>query len=135
VPLLIGGTADASIRRVVQFAEGWTAGGLPPDAVAAMAERIQSAWTEGGRAGRAKIVALAYFSLGDTEEASRRYVLDYYGIMGNEVAEMIAGSVLRSAEAITGAIDAYAAAGVDEFILDPTVADPAQVDALAEVAF
>jgi hypothetical protein len=47
---------------------------------------------------------------------------------------MIAGSALRSAEAIKGAIDAYAAAGVDELILDPTVPDPGQVEALAEVA-
>jgi alkanesulfonate monooxygenase SsuD/methylene tetrahydromethanopterin reductase-like flavin-dependent oxidoreductase (luciferase family) len=135
VPLLLGGTAGASVRRVVQFAEGWTSGGLPPDAVAGMVERVQSAWTEGGRAGRAKIVALAYFSLGYTEETSRRYLVDYYGVMGNEVAEMIAGSALRSVEAIRSAIDAYAAAGVDELILDPTVPDPAQVDALAEVAF
>ncbi len=135
VPLLLGGTADASFRRVVQFAEGWTAGGLPPDAVAPIVERVHSAWTEGGREGRAKIVALAYYSLGDHEEISRRYLLDYYGVMGNEVAEMIAGSALRSAEAIRSAIVAYAAAGVDELILDPTVADPGQVDALAEVVF
>jgi len=135
VPLLLGGTADASIGRVTRFAEGWTAGGLPPDAVAGMVERVQSAWTEGGRAGRAKIVALAYYSLGDHEENSRQYLLDYYAAMGGDVAEMISGSALRSAEAIRGAVDAYAGVGVDELILDPTVADPAQVDALAEVVF
>ena len=135
VPLVLGGTADASFRRVVQFAEGWTAGGLPPDAVAPLVERVHSAWAESGREGRAKIVALAYYSLGDTEEISRQYLRDYYGVMGSEVADMIAGSALRSAEAIRSAIVAYAAVGVDELILDPTVADPAQVDALAEVAF
>lgn len=134
VPLMLGGMADASIQRVVRFGDGWTAGGLPPDAVAGMVEKVRSAWTEGGRDGQPRITALAYFSLGDTEELSRRYVLDYYGPMGSEVAEMIAGSVLRSEEAISGAIDAYAAVGVDELILDPTVADPGQVDALAGVA-
>jgi hypothetical protein len=44
--------------------------------------------------------------------------------MGTETAEMIAGSVFRSPDAILGALDAFADAGVDEFILDPTVSNP-----------
>ncbi len=135
VPLILGGTADASVRRVVEFAEGWTAGGLPPDAVADMAQKVQSAWSRAGRGGRAKIVALAYFSLGDTVEESRGYLLDYYQPMGNEIAEMVAGSALRSPESIRGAMEAYAAAGVDELILDPTVSNPDQVELLAEIVF
>ena len=71
--------------------------------------------------------------MGDTEEDSRGYLLDYYSLMGTEVAEMIAGSALRSADAISAAVDAFAEVGVDELILDPTVADPGQVDALADV--
>ncbi len=133
VPLVIGGTAEASIRRVVEFGSGWTAGGLPPDTVADIAQKVQAAWSEGGREGRARIVALAYFSLGDTLEESRRYLLDYYELTGKDAAEMIAGSALRSPEAISGAVDAYREAGVDELILDPTVPDPDQVDLLAEV--
>ncbi|HEX2274067.1 MAG TPA: LLM class flavin-dependent oxidoreductase, partial [Acidimicrobiales bacterium] len=135
VPLVIGGMADASFRRVAEFGEGWTAGGLPPDIVADMVEKAHAAWSEAGRAGRPRIVALAYFSLGDTEEASREYLLDYYQLLGSETAEMIAGSALRSAEAISGALGAYADVGVDELILDPTVPDPGQVDLLAEVVF
>jgi alkanesulfonate monooxygenase SsuD/methylene tetrahydromethanopterin reductase-like flavin-dependent oxidoreductase (luciferase family) len=103
--------------------------------VGGMAEKVQSAWTEAGRDGRAKIVALAYFSLGDTLDASRQYLLDYYQPMGNETAEMVAGSALRSPESITAAVDAFTQAGVDELILDPTVPDPAQVDLLAETVF
>lgn len=87
------------------------------------------------QAGTAKIVALAYFSLGDTTDDSRRYLLDYYQPMGSDMAEMIAGSALRSVESITGALDAYAQVGVDELILDPTVSAPEQVDLLAEAVF
>ena len=134
-PLVIGGTVDASMRRVVEFGTGWTAGGMPPDSVAPLVEKVQAAWKEAGRHGRARIVALAYVSLGDTLDVSRRYLLDYYQLMGSEVAEMIAGSALRSAEAISGALDAFAQAGVDELILDPTVGDPEQVDLLAEAVF
>ncbi len=126
---------DASIQRVVEFGVGWTAGGMPPDAVGDMAEKVQSAWSDAGRDGRAKIVALAYFSLGDTADESRRYLLDYYEPMGSDTAEMIADSALRSGDEIRGAIDAYAQAGADELILDPTVSDPEQVDLLAEAVF
>lgn len=134
-PLMIGGTADASVRRVVEFGAGWTAGGAPPDAVGPMVDKVQSAWREAGRDGRARIVALAYFSLGDTVDDSRRYLLDYYEPLGSDVSEMIAASALRSVEAITGALDAYAKVGVDELILDPTVSEPEQVDLLAEAVF
>ncbi len=135
VPLLIGGHSDASIRRAAQFGIGWTSGGLPPDAVRPLVEKVRSAWEEAGRDGPPRIVALAYFSLGDTEEDSRRYLLDYYSLMGTEVAEMIAGGAMRSADTISAAVDAFADVGVDELILDPTVSDPEQVDALAGVVF
>jgi len=135
VPIVIGGMTDASVRRVVEFGSGWTAGGMPPDAVGAMAEKVQSAWSEAGREGRAKIFALVYYSLGDVQDESVRNVRHYYEPMGNDMADMIAGSALRTPDAIKGAIDAYAGVGVDEFLLDPTVSDPEQVDLLAELVF
>jgi alkanesulfonate monooxygenase SsuD/methylene tetrahydromethanopterin reductase-like flavin-dependent oxidoreductase (luciferase family) len=135
IPLLIGGTTDAAVRRVVEHATGWTAGGMPADGVAEFGAKVRTAWTEAGREGAPQIVALRYFGLGDTEEQSRHNVVDYYKPMGAETAEFIAGSVLRSAEDIRDALAQYEQAGVDEFYLDPTVADPEQVDLLAEVVF
>jgi alkanesulfonate monooxygenase SsuD/methylene tetrahydromethanopterin reductase-like flavin-dependent oxidoreductase (luciferase family) len=135
VPLLIGGHSDAGIRRAAEFGVGWTAGGLPPDALRPMVDKVRAAWDKAGRDGSPRIVALVYFSLGDTEQVSRQYLLDYYSLMGPEVAEMIAGGAMRSADTISAAVEAFAAVGVDELILDPTVPDPGQVDALAEVVF
>ena len=134
-PIVLGGTADASFRRVAEFASGWTAGGLPPDAVRGIVGKVQAAWSEAGREGKPRIVALSYFGLGDTEEQSRSYIMDYYTVAGRDMAEMVAGSVLRTPEAIKGAIQAYEDAGVDEYFLDPTVPDPDQVDRLAEIVF
>jgi alkanesulfonate monooxygenase SsuD/methylene tetrahydromethanopterin reductase-like flavin-dependent oxidoreductase (luciferase family) len=134
VPILIGGTSDAAIRRAVEHGVGWAAGGAPPQLVAPFVQRVRAAWQEAGRAGSPRIVALNYFSLGDTEQRSRDYLLDYYGVFGRETAEMIAGSAHRSPAAITDVIAAFAEVGVDELLLDPTVPDPAQVDLLAEVA-
>ena len=134
IPVLVGGTNAAAVRRVVEHGVGWTAGGMPPDAVADFAGRVKAAWSAAGREGSPRIVALAYFGLGDTESESRRNMLDYYEPMGEQVAGMIADSVLRSPEAVRGALQAYQEAGVDELVLDATLADPQQVDALAEVA-
>ena len=132
VPILIGGTSDAAIRRTVEHGVGWTSGGAPAQMVAPFVGRIRDAWREAGREGAPRIVALNYFSLGDTEEASRSYLLDYYGIFGPETAGMIAGSAHRSPEAVREAVAAFEAAGVDELILDPTVPELSQVDLLAE---
>lgn len=135
VPLMIGGMSDATVQRVVEFGVGWTAGGAPPDATRAMVEKVRAAWRAAGRDGEPRFTALAYFSLGDTEEQSRASLLDYYQPMGRETAEMIAGSALRSPEAIKGTVQTFADLGMDELLLDPTVPDPAQVDLLAEVVF
>ena len=79
-------------------------------------------------------MALNYFGLGDTEQQSRGYLLDYYGFLGPEYSEMIAGGAHRSAQEVRDVVAAFAEVGVDELILDPTVGDPAQVDLLAEAA-
>ncbi len=134
VPLLIGGMTDAAIRRAVEFGDGWTAGGMSPEDVKGFADRVRHAWREAGRDGDPRIVALTYFGLGDTTEGSRGYLLDYYAPMGPDVSEMIAGSALRSPEAVADAVTAFADAGVDELVLDPTVSDPGQVDLLANAA-
>lgn len=135
VPLLIGGTSDAAIRRVVEYGAGWTAGGFPPEAVAEVAQKVHSAWQQAGRAGRPRIVALAYFGLGDTHDESYRNLIHYYEPMGREAAEYVAAGTLRSEEEIRKAIAGFAAAGVDELCLSPSVSDPTQVDLLAEIAF
>jgi alkanesulfonate monooxygenase SsuD/methylene tetrahydromethanopterin reductase-like flavin-dependent oxidoreductase (luciferase family) len=134
VPILIGGMTDAAVRRVVEFGDGWTAGGAPPDAIAAFTERVRTAWQDAGREGSPRFVGLVYFALGDVQEASRGYILDYYAAGGSQYAEMVAGSVLRSPEAVRGAVQLFEGLGMDELILDPTVSDPGQVDLLAEVA-
>lgn len=132
IPLLIGGGTDATVRRVAEHGIGYTAGGFPPDQVAEMAARIQEGWRAQGRTGDPRIVALAYYGIGDTEEASRHYLLEYYGPMGDDMAQMIADTALRTPDALTGAVSAYAEAGVDELVLVPSVAEISQVDGLAE---
>lgn len=133
VPLLVGGHHEQAFARAARFGDGWTAGGIPPDAVAPMVEGVHAAWKAAGRTDSPRIAALTYFSLGDTTEASKAYLYDYYLSGGEETATMVAESALRSPEAIQEAVKAYEAAGVTELYLDPTVPSLDQVDRLADV--
>ncbi|HKX25414.1 MAG TPA: LLM class flavin-dependent oxidoreductase, partial [Actinomycetota bacterium] len=63
VPILIGGTADPVIDRVVRWGIGWTAGGSAPEQVGPFAARVREAWKEAGREGEPRIVALSHFSI------------------------------------------------------------------------
>jgi alkanesulfonate monooxygenase SsuD/methylene tetrahydromethanopterin reductase-like flavin-dependent oxidoreductase (luciferase family) len=133
VPLRIGGVSDATLRRTLQHGRGWTAGGMPPDRIAPFAERVRAAWRDVGKDGEPRIAALAYFSLGDdVESASYQYLRRYYRQLGDR-AEAIARAAHRSAGAIKDTVAAFADIGVDDLILDPTVADISQVDRLADV--
>ena len=97
------------------------------------AARVRTAWREAGRDREPRIVALTYFSLGDdVEERSYSYLRRYYTYTG--AADAVAASALRTPKAIQNALDQYTAAGVDELILDPTVADLSQIERLAAVA-
>jgi alkanesulfonate monooxygenase SsuD/methylene tetrahydromethanopterin reductase-like flavin-dependent oxidoreductase (luciferase family) len=133
IPILIGGMSDASVRRTLEYGVGWTAGGVPPDQVAPFAERVRAAWRDAGKDGEPRIVALTYFSLGDdVESASYQYLRHYYRFLGG-YTEMIAAGALRSAAAIKDTAAKYADAGVDDLILDPTVAEISQVARLADI--
>ena len=78
------------------------------------------------------LAALAYFSLGDeAEEASRRYLLDYYRFVG-DFASQIAESAHRSVSQVRAVAKGFEDAGFTELYFDPTVATLDQVDRLAE---
>ncbi len=132
VPLLIGGMTDKAIERTVKWGMGWTSG-MPPDQVGPFVEQVRTAWEDAGREGVLHIAALAYFSLGDEFESdSVGYLKDYYSFLG-EWADAMAAGIPRTPEAVKQTVDAFANIGVDELVLDPTVADLSQIDRLAEV--
>jgi alkanesulfonate monooxygenase SsuD/methylene tetrahydromethanopterin reductase-like flavin-dependent oxidoreductase (luciferase family) len=134
-PLILGGTVDAAFRRAAQFGEGWIAGGSAPDAVRAGAEATRQAWEAAGRAGKPRIMALGYYSLGsDAQANAEAYLKHYYAFLGDELAGMIAGSAAKDAPTIQQYLSAFQDAGVDEFILFPCSPDPEQVDLLAKAA-
>lgn len=131
VPIMVGGTSDAAIRRAVTWGAGWTMGGGPPEMAAQFVPKIKASWQHAGRDDDPRIAALAYFSLGDEAEAdSRTYLRDYYAFTG-PYADRIADGALRSDDAIAGAVKAFEAAGVTELTFDPTTTSLDQIDRLA----
>jgi len=131
--LVVGGHADASYARVARFANGWIASGTGPEVYAEGAAKARAAWSEAGRSGELRTMALAYFSLGEeAEEDAVRGLGDYYAWLGEEVAGMIVGAAAKDADAVQGYLSAYESAGCDELVLFPSSSDPDQVDLLAD---
>lgn len=133
--LLVGGYVEAAIKRAARFGDGWTQGGSGPDAFSEDKAKLEAAWSEHGREGKPKTMALAYFSLGpNAEENARSSLLSYYAWLGDEAAEGIAGSAAKDPDTVKGFISNFEQSGCDELILFPCSSDPSQVGLLAEAA-
>ena len=132
--LILGGSIDAAFRRAARYGDGWIMGGGTPEMLSEGREKLLSAWSEAGREGEPRVMALAYFSLGDTAEAAAStYLKDYYAWLG-ESADQIAASAAKDPETVRGYQQAFTEAGCDELFWIPASPDPAQVELLAEAA-
>ncbi len=131
--VVVGGHADASFARAARFGDGWIAAGTGPEQFAEGAEKAKAAWTEAGRDGQPRTMALAYFSLGDrAEEDASASLGDYYAWLGKDIAAFIVSGAAKDAAAVEQSLAAYKGAGCDELIFCPSSSDPAQVDLLAD---
>jgi alkanesulfonate monooxygenase SsuD/methylene tetrahydromethanopterin reductase-like flavin-dependent oxidoreductase (luciferase family) len=133
IPLLIGGQPELAAPRAARWQAGFTIGGAPPEMAGGAIQGFKDAYEKAGGDGTPpRVVALAYFSLGEEHtEESLRNLRTYYGFLG-DWAEAIAGGAARTPEAVRDRAAAFERLGVDELVFDPTVADLDQVDLLAD---
>jgi alkanesulfonate monooxygenase SsuD/methylene tetrahydromethanopterin reductase-like flavin-dependent oxidoreductase (luciferase family) len=130
--LILGGSAQASFRRVALFGDGWIMGGGTPDRFAQAAAGVDKAWQEAGRPGRPRKLTLAYVALGpEARTQADNYLLNYYAFMGDAAQQVAAGAAI-SAEMVKAYAAAFEANGCDEIIFVPTASQPDQIDLLAE---
>jgi alkanesulfonate monooxygenase SsuD/methylene tetrahydromethanopterin reductase-like flavin-dependent oxidoreductase (luciferase family) len=130
--LIVGGTADAAFERAARYGDGWIFGGGAPAQFSEAAAKARAAWQDAGREGAPRLMALAYFALGDrAEQAADSYLRDYYAFTG-EYAGMIADSAAKDAATVKAYVQGFSDAGCDELVPFPCDPDPAQVDLLAD---
>ncbi len=130
--LLVGGGSGPAYARAARAADGWIHGGGPPRAFARAAGEARDAWSDAGRPGRPQLWAMAYYALGGAAEAGRDYLLDYYAFTG-PFASRIADGLLTTPSEVREHVQGMSDAGCDHLVVFPTVADPAQLDLLADV--
>ena len=131
---LIGGYTEVAFRRAARYADGWTMGGGTPDQFAQSLEQLGAAWSQAGREGRPRTLALMYFSLGaDGERAARENLGDYYAWLG-DYAEQIVASAAKDRDTVRQYLAAFEQVGCDEVICFPASTDVGEVELLAEAA-
>lgn len=133
-PLIFGGSSDAAFRRLARFGTGWvcaTSGG--PSGVREGTGRARAAWESAGRQGSPRIFALTpRFALGPKGQSAVDGYLRAYNAYRGDGVNQRAATALVHPELVQEQIALFEAAGCDELIINPCVADPDQVDLLAD---
>jgi alkanesulfonate monooxygenase SsuD/methylene tetrahydromethanopterin reductase-like flavin-dependent oxidoreductase (luciferase family) len=129
--LILGGTVEATFRRAAKHADGWIAGGAPPEFFAEPRDKARAAFAAAGRSDKPRTMALTYFSLDDDPEAQvRATIADYYAFAG-EYADMVVTNTAKGEDGVRERVRAFEEVECDELIMFPASADPDQVDRLA----
>lgn len=132
VPMLFGGFADAAMQRMAREGVGYVSGTVPVPMTAGVFERARAAWKDAGRTGEPRLVALAYFALGD-DQKGRTNVHNYYSSAGEEFANLASSILSGSPDAVKATVSAFEEIGADELVFCPGVADLDEVARLADV--
>jgi alkanesulfonate monooxygenase SsuD/methylene tetrahydromethanopterin reductase-like flavin-dependent oxidoreductase (luciferase family) len=132
IPLMFGGGVAAAYQRVARRGTGYIGPSVPAAMVAPLFEGTRAAWDEAGRAGSPRLVAIAYFALGDQEQGLGN-VWDYYSISGSEVASLITGAVAAGPDGVRETVKAFGDIGATDIILNPAVGDQDEIARLADI--
>lgn len=126
LPLWIGGSSDAAIRRTARLGTGWQAGSETPEEVRPVVARIKALAAEHGRRfDPAHFGAGVSFRFGSWDDpAVARHGESYRRRIGRDPREAFA---VGDAGVILERIRAYVDAGIAKFILRPIGGDDADM--------
>lgn len=131
VPLLFGAMSTAAFRRGAREGDGFIGPSLPAEMVAQSFDAARTAWREAGRTENPRLVAIAYFAIGDVD-AGRANIWDYYSFGGDEIADMISANVSGGVDTVKQTVKAFEDIGAEELVFSPGVADLDEISRLAD---
>lgn len=133
VPLLFGGMAPAALDRMARWGEGYIGGSVPAPMVAPSFDAARQAWSNAGREGSPRLVALVYYSLGDGEKGKSN-IYDYYSGTP-DFAQLVTGAVCDTPAKVKEAISAFSDIGADALVFNSGTDDVEDIKRLAEIVF
>ena len=131
IPMLFGGFAPAVMDRMARWGEGYVSGSVPAPMAAQAYDAARDAWRRAGREGAPRLVALAYFALGDSDKG-RQNVYDYYS-GSPEFADIVVGALCDSPAKVKATISSFADIGVDEISFNTGTDDLDEIKRLADI--
>jgi alkanesulfonate monooxygenase SsuD/methylene tetrahydromethanopterin reductase-like flavin-dependent oxidoreductase (luciferase family) len=131
VPLLFGAASEVAMRRAAREGEGFIGGSLPAEMVGQSFDLARKVWKEEGRTEPPRLVAIAYYAVGDIDKG-RANIHDYYSAFG-DFADLVANNLSGGAAAIKQTVKAFEDLGAEELVLGPGVADLDEISRLADI--
>jgi alkanesulfonate monooxygenase SsuD/methylene tetrahydromethanopterin reductase-like flavin-dependent oxidoreductase (luciferase family) len=130
-PLLLGGRTPPAFARAARFADGWISGGGGATGFTAGAQMMREQWRAAGRAGQPRLMALAYYALGENgSEAVRRYLENYY--QNSPILPGLLADTSTTPERVRDTTHDFMRAGCDELLWFCCSPDPRQAQWLHE---
>jgi len=131
LPMWIGGSSPAAVRRTARFGTGWQGGAENPELTGQVIAAIKAALKETGRAIDEDHYGAGFpFWFGTADDPGVAGTLAAYKALG--LPDPLAYFAIGDAAAIVGRIAAYIEAGISKFILRPMGRDDGEIIAQTE---
>ncbi|NJO21819.1 MAG: LLM class flavin-dependent oxidoreductase [Sphingomonadales bacterium] len=118
LPMWIGGSSEAAVRRTARYGTGWQAGPETPDQAATMVTAIREATKAAGRTIDDDHYGAGFaFYFGAPSAPALQATMEAYSKRTNR--DPLAHFAVGDVEAIVARIAAYVTAGVSKFVLRP----------------